>query len=159
MFREMRRNKQMLSDSESVEILEKGTSGVLAVYGDDSYPYAVPLSYVYKNGKIYFHSATTGHKLDAIRAHHKVSFCVIDQDQVVPEAFTSYFRSVIVFGTCRVIEDHEEKRRSLFELGEKYSPNMEGPLNEEIRKAFERLVMIELNIEHITGKAAKELIK
>ena len=80
MFREMRRKRQLLSDKESIEILENGTSGVLALLGDDEYPYAVPISYVYDNAKIYFHGAKTGHKIDAIRKCSKASFCVIEQD-------------------------------------------------------------------------------
>ena len=89
MFREMRRKKQQLSTKECVEILRKRTSGVLAVFGEDGYPYAVPISYVYEDGKIYFHSAKAGHKIDAIQQNSKVSFCIIDQDQVVPEKYTS----------------------------------------------------------------------
>ena len=72
-------------------------SGVLAAAGEDDYPYAVPLSYVYCDFKLYFHCAKEGHKLEAIARNPKVSFCVIDQDQVVPEKYTTYFRSVIVF--------------------------------------------------------------
>ena len=66
MFREMRRKKQALSQEACSVVLEKGTSGVLAVSGDNDYPYAVPLSYVYDGEKIYFHCAKSGHKLDAI---------------------------------------------------------------------------------------------
>ena len=85
MFREMRRKKQLLSEEACIAVLDRGTSGVLAVSGDDGYPYTVPLSYVYCDGKIYFHSAKSGHKIDAIKNSSKVSFCVIDQDKIVPE--------------------------------------------------------------------------
>ena len=71
MFRPMRRGKQLLPPEESIQILEQGTSGVLAVAGDAGYPYAVPLSYVYMDGKLYFHCAKSGHKLDAIRRNSK----------------------------------------------------------------------------------------
>jgi len=93
----------MLLTDEAVKILQSATSGVLAVCGDDGYPYAVPLSYVYADGKIYFHSALQGHKIDAIRSNPKVSFCVIDKDDIQPQEFTTYFRSVIVFGKARII--------------------------------------------------------
>ena len=89
MFRAMRRKRQQLSREEAEAILERGTSGVLAVAGDNGYPYAVPLSYVYQDGKLWFHCAKSGHKLDAVRREEKASFCVIDQDLVVPE--DSYF--------------------------------------------------------------------
>ena len=80
MFREMRRIKQLLPEDTAKEILARNTGGTLALLGDDDYPYAVPMSYVYADGKIYFHCAKEGHKIDAIRNHDKASFCVIDQD-------------------------------------------------------------------------------
>lgn len=112
MFREMRRKQQQLSPRENDEILRRCTSGVLAVAGDGGYPYAVPLSYVYQDGKLWFHGAVTGHKLDAVLQNDKVSFCVIDQDEVVPEKLTSAYRSVIVFGRARVLEDEAEIRQA-----------------------------------------------
>lgn len=105
----MRRKKQLLTEEESVAILEKMTSGVLAVLGDDDYPYAVPISYIYHEGKIYFHSALAGHKIDAISRHNKVSFCVIEKDEIVPEKFTTHFRSVIAFGKADFVDDEAEK--------------------------------------------------
>lgn len=98
MFREMRRKRQLLSEKESIDVLARGTAGVLALLGDDDYPYAVPISYVYNDSKLYFHGAKTGHKIDAIKECSKASFCVIDQDNIVPEEYTTYFRSVIAFG-------------------------------------------------------------
>ena len=88
MFRGMRRKRQLLSKKDSIAVLEKGTSGVLSLLGDNGYPYGVPISYVYADNKIFFHSAKDGHKIDAIRACEKASFCVIDQDKVVPEEYT-----------------------------------------------------------------------
>ena len=82
-------------------VLSRGSHGVLALAGDEGYPYAVPISYVYEGGKLYFHCAKSGHKLDAIARCPKASFCVVDQDQVVPQEYTTYFRSVIAFGTIR----------------------------------------------------------
>ena len=103
MFRAMRRKKQQLSPGACAEILRRGTSGVLAVAGDGGYPYAVPLSYVYDGQTVYFHSAKTGHKIDAVAREPRASFCVIDRDEVLPEAFTTAYRSVIVFGRVRVV--------------------------------------------------------
>ena len=84
MFREMRRKRQQLSDEECLAVLDRATSGVLSVLGDDGYPYGVPLSFVRLGRTLVFHSASTGHKIDAIAAYPKASFTVIDQDQVVP---------------------------------------------------------------------------
>lgn len=157
MFREMRRSRQQLSDAESMEILLRGTSGVLALAGDDGYPYAVPLSYVYREGVIWFHCAVTGHKLDALRRNDKVSFCVIDRDQVIPEKLTSAYRSVIVFGRTRVVEDEGEKRRAARWLGEKYDPDNRSDMDREIDETLPRMSVIRLDIEHMTGKEGRVL--
>jgi len=123
MFREMRRKGQALSAAECTAVLQRGSAGVLALAGDDGYPYAVPISYVYDGERLFFHSAGSGHKLDAIRRSPRASFCVIDRDQVVPEAYTTYFRSVIVFGAIRILEDAQEKRAAIEKLACKYAPD------------------------------------
>lgn len=153
----MRRVKQQLSHEACEEILARGTSGVLAVLGDDNYPYAVPLSYAYDAGKIYFHSALTGHKLDAIALEPKVSFCVIDRDEIHPEKYTTYFTSVIVFGRIRTILDPTEKERTAQLFAQRFCPNDQDGVDQEIATLRERFCMLELTIEHMTGKQAKEL--
>ena len=158
-FRSMRRKRQQLSEAESIEILRKSTSGTLALLGDNGYPYAVPISYVYAEGKLYFHSALSGHKVDAIRNCDKASFCVIDQDEVHPEKYTTYFRSVIAFGRIHIIEDEQEKLATARLLGDRYNPNQEEALQKEIEKGLSRMVMIRFDIEHLTGKEAIELVK
>lgn len=157
-MREMRRFKQALTRSECGEVLERGTSGVLAVTGDGGYPYAVPISYVWQDGKVYFHCAVAGHKLDAIRADSRVSFCVIDQDQVMPEEYTTYFRSVIIFGRARILEDPAEKRRAIEVLAQKYRPGFPEEMAAEIDGAWNRLCLVELTAEQVTGKQARELM-
>lgn len=160
MFRAMRRKRQQLSRAEAEAILERGTSGVLAVAGDDGYPYTVPLSYVYQDGKLWFHSAKSGHKLDAVRREEKASFCVIDQDQVVPEEYTSYFRSVIAFGTVRVLEGEGERRSAIEKLALKYAPeDSAGRRREAIDREWAPLCMLEMTVEHLTGKEAIELVR
>lgn len=159
MFREMRRKKQALPIEECEAVLRRGTSGVLAVLGDGGYPYTVPLSYVYDGEKIFFHCAKTGHKLDAIRRESKVSFCVLDADQVVPAEYTTYYRSVVAFGRARVLEDVSEKRKALEKLAEKYSPELERGRSLEIDKQFAGVCMVEIQIEHLTGKEAIELVR
>ena len=159
MFREMRRSKQRLPREVAVEILERNTSGVLALSGDEGYPYAVPMSYVYADGKIYFHSAKNGHKIDAIQRNEKASFCVIDQDQIVPEKYTTFFRSVIVFGRLRLVEDMEEMRRIAATLAMKYSADFKEGIPKEINASIRNMAVLELTIDHITAKEAIELIK
>lgn len=155
----MRRSRQQLSESEAIEILQKGTSGVLAVLGDEGYPYAVPLSYVYLDGKIIFHCAKTGHKMDAVLANNKASFCVIGEDKVVPEEYTTYFRSVIAFGKIRIVEDDDEKRKLVYDFTGKYSPGFEEERQKAIDKEFKPLCIMEMTIEYLTGKESIELVK
>lgn len=160
MFREMRRIKQQLPAGEAAAILDQGTSGVLAVLGDDGYPYTVPLSYVFQNGKIYFHCARTGHKLDAIAREDRVSFCVIDQDKVVSPEYTTYFRSAVVFGRARVVEDPDQLRQALTLLAEKYSADQGQARHHQVMdKELPHTAIIELTIEHMTGKEAIELVR
>ena len=121
-FREMRRKRQMLSAKESEEILRRMTNGTLALHGDGGYPYTVPVSYVYSDGRIYFHTATQGHKVDALMRNDKVSFCVVEQDDVKPAEFTTYFRSVIAFGRARILTDETEKRAALQLLADNIRP-------------------------------------
>lgn len=158
MFRAMRRKKQLLPGPETVAMLESCTSGVLAVHGDDGYPYAVPLSFVHEDGRLYFHAATQGHKLDALERSAKASFCVIAADDIVPEKFTTYFRSAIAFGQARVVTDDGEKRHGLMLLAEKYSPEYLDAAPAEIDADWKRTAVIALDIEHLTGKAAIELV-
>lgn len=158
-FRPMRRKRQLLSEAESIGILNQATSGVLALTGDAGYPYGVPISYVHCNGKLYFHSALSGHKIDAIRNSAKASFTVIATDDVRPKEFTTYFRSVVCFGKVHIIEDAEEKMRTLRLLSERYSPGDEEGLDNEIRKSFSHMCMICFDIEHMTGKEAIELVR
>ncbi|NCB93699.1 MAG: 5-nitroimidazole antibiotic resistance protein [Clostridia bacterium] len=160
MFREMRRSKQILTTDETIAILEKGKSGVLALLGDEDYPYAVPISYVYYDSKLYFHGAKNGHKIDAIKKYEKASFCVIDQDQIIPEEYTTYFRSVIAFGKIHIMEDENEIKKAITALAAKYHPTGNIQSHEAaITREWKPLCMIEFDIEHLTGKEAIELKK
>lgn len=158
-FREMRRKRQQLTESESISILENATSGTLALLGDGGYPYAVPISFVYHDGKLFFHSALSGHKVDAISHCDKASFCVIDQDEVHGEQYTTYFRSVIAFGRIHIIEDEKERLEAARLLGNHYNPNQDEALQKEIDKGLHRMLVLCLEIEHLTGKKAIELTK
>lgn len=158
-FRPMRRKRQQLTQEECEHILNKATSGTLALLGDGGYPYSLPISFVYHDGNIYFHSALTGHKVDAIRGYEKASFSIIDQDDVKPKEYTTYFRSVIAFGRIQVIEEEAEKMATLRLLGNRYNPDDEEALAAEIQKSGRGMCMIRLDIEHLTGKEAIEMVR
>ena len=164
MFREMRRKKQQISTTECVEILKRATSGVLGVRGDDGYPYTVPISFVYEEGEglgtINFHGAKTGHKIESIRKYDKVSFTVIDRDDVMPKERATKYCSVIVFGKARILETEEELRRSANALGAKYSKGFEDLYMKETEDTIRArsLCCVEINIDHMTGKIGRELL-
>lgn len=158
MFREMRRKLQQLPQEECERILREGKTAVLALAGDDGYPYAVPVNYVYDGGKIYFHCAKTGHKLDALRRCEKVSMCVVDRDDVAPERLATDYMSVIVFGRARILEDDEEIYRAVEVFGLKYNPDREA-VRREIRREWDALCCVEITVDHMTGKEGKELAR
>ncbi|MCR5264780.1 MAG: pyridoxamine 5'-phosphate oxidase family protein [Clostridiales bacterium] len=158
-FRPMRRSRQQLSDKECAGILSRCSSGVLACLGDGGYPYAVPLSYVWDGEKLYFHCAKSGHKLDAVRSCDKASFCVTDLDDVVPDKYTTRYRSVIVFGRVAEITDDDAKRAAIEKLADKYNPSAAAPYRDRFIDAeWAPLCMLCLTPEHITGKQARELM-
>lgn len=161
MFREMRRKNCVISESTAEKILREGDFGVLALAGDDDYPYAVPINYAFADGKIYFHSAKIGHKLDAMRRNDKVSFCVVDRHEVIAEEFTTYFTSAIAFGRIRIVEDNEDpdKLRGLELLADKYSSTASPERRAKELGRLSALVVPVMTIEHLTGKAARELVR
>ena len=161
MFREMRRKNCVISKETAEKILREGDYGVLALSGDDGYCYAVPINYAVEGNKIYFHSAKVGHKLDAIRNNDKVSFCVVDRHEVIAEEFTTYFSSAIAFGRIRIVEDNvdPDKLRGLELLADKYSSTASAERREKELSRLSALVVPVMTIEHLTGKAARELVK
>ena len=157
MERKMRRLRQLLNEADAKEILTNSTNGVLSLVGSDGEPYGVPISFVYdRDGHIYFHSAVKGHKMECIAADSRCSFCVIGQDMIVPEEFTSYFRSVIVSGTIHTVSDTDEIMKGLSLLCAKYSPGIDP--SAEISKCLSHVSVLRLNIDSMTGKEAIELV-
>lgn len=135
LFRPMRRKKQALSEEVNLSILKRNTAGVLSLLDTNGYTYGVPLSYVLIGNTIYFHGAKQGGKIEALRHHNQVSFTVVDQDLVVPEEYTTLYRSVIVFGRARIVTDPEEIGMSIRSLGRRYHPTgTEQLLEAEIAK-------------------------
>lgn len=157
MFREMRRRGQSLGEEECRRILEEGTHGVLALSGDDGYPYAVPISYALSGNCLIFHSAVFGHKIDSIHRSDKASFAVVECDDVVPEHYTTHYRSVIVFGRVRIAGD-DEKFSAIRVLARRYAPDdTEKHREEYIRASWDHLAVLVMDIEHVSGKESGEL--
>ena len=155
MFREMRRKKQQIPDNEAIAILENSKVGILAVNGDSGYPYTVPLNYMFYNGKIYFHGAKSGHKIDAIKNCDKVSFCVYDKGYRKENDWALNIKSVIVFGRVRFVEDQDTINQICTNMCDKFTDDKEYA-KVELSKCGSSVLCLEVNPEHITGKLVNE---
>lgn len=157
MFRDMRRFKQQISKEECFEVLRNTKRGVLSVTGDDGYPYGMPMNHWFceEDGKIYFHGAKEGHKIDAIGKCDKVSYCVFDEGYRKEGEWALNIKSVIIFGRIKPVEDEEKAKRICTELTIKFTEDREY-LEKEMKSAFSRTLCLELTPEHITGKLVNE---
>lgn len=157
MFRAMRRKKKEIRMEESKKLLHDARRGVLAVNGDNNYPYAVPVNYLYdeENQKIYFHGSRTGHKIDAIKACDKVCFTVFGNETIKEESWAPFVQSVVLFGRCHLIEDQQSSFALLKRFAMKFYPN-EAMVDEEMAASGRAAQMFEIEIEHWTGKEVQE---
>lgn len=156
----MRRKRQSLPEETCIEVLERGTSGVLALNDpEQGVPYQVPVNYGYRDGRLTFHGATVGHKVELLKADPRASFTVIDQDQIVPEQYTSWFRSVVCTGRLRLLTDPDERMDELMFMAERFWPDHEEHARAEIAGAFDHTAVLALDIETMSGKEAAELAR
>ena len=157
MFRPVRKKKNEISAEEARELLCSSRIGILAVNGDDGYPYAIPVNYYYdtENEKIFFHGSRVGHKVDALKKCDKVCFTVIGNETVKDEAWAPYVKSAVVFGRCRSIENREETLKTLKRFAMKYYPD-EQTADEEIARSAKAVRMFEITVEHVSGKEVQE---
>ncbi len=157
-FRPMRRFKQQLPDEECIEILTRGYRGFLSVIGEGGYPYSLPINFVYDSGHIYFHCAMSGHKLDAIRSCDKACFTILSEPVQEPDSWWFHVKSVICFGRISIISedsDNDERLSRLRQLGLKYFPK-DYDLEADLKRSGPRALVLDLKIEHMTGKRVKE---
>ena len=157
MFRKMRRFKQQITDAECIEILKNTKRGVLSLLGEDGYPYGIPIDHWYceEDGRIYFHGAKEGHKIDAIKACDKASYCVYDEGYRKEGEWALNIKSVVTFGRIRLVEDEDTARKICTELVRKFTDDQDY-LEKELKNAFPRVQCLELIPEHMTGKLVNE---
>lgn len=157
MFRKLARIKQQLPQAECIDIPKAEPRGVLSVLGDDGYPYGMPLNHYYceADGKIYFHSGKTGHKVDAIMREKKVSFCVCDQGVREDGDWALTFRSVIVFGKIEIVEDYDRIIEISRALSHKFTQD-EAYIADEVEKHGKHTLCFALVPEQICGKRVHE---
>ena len=152
MFREIRRRDKQMSEEDTLALLIRGEEGILGTIGDNGYPYTVVVNYVFYNGKVYFHCAKVGQKIDNIKENEKVSFSVYDSVKVVGEELNTKYQSLTLFGRAKVIET---SREILMELIKKYSDIPQEKANGMISKEIDITALVEIEIDHITGKIGK----
>jgi len=155
-FPTMRRKDRALSEEAAVQILKDGEYGILATCGEDGQPYGVPLSYVYHDGRIYFHGAKTGYKLDNLSCSPKSSFTVVGQTHVLQEAFSTAYRSAIAFGEVSQVEEAHQAE-ALMLLAEKYCYDNLTNAESYIQKMLGHVGVYCMEIQHLTGKARPEM--
>ena len=157
MFRALRRFKQQLTQEECVEILKTEVRGVLSVLGDDDYPYGIPIDFYYnqQDNKIYFHGAKEGHKIDSIKKHNKVSFCVFVKGNRLKDHWALHFKSVVVFGKIEIVEDFDKAMEICRNLSLKFTKDT-SEIDIMIQKYGKNVMCLELTPEHITGKTITE---
>jgi nitroimidazol reductase NimA-like FMN-containing flavoprotein (pyridoxamine 5'-phosphate oxidase superfamily) len=149
MFREMRRIKNKMDQEDAIKLLTSCDEGVLGTISTNGYPYTVPVNHVYYNDKIYFHSAKEGHKISNIEMNNKVSFTVFDNVKIISETFTTKYQSVVVFGRAKIIPGNKEV---LMELIRKYSSSFIKEGKQYVDKSFDTTILVEITIDHLTGK-------
>ncbi len=157
MFRKMRRWKQQVPEDICVEILMNTKRGVLSLIGEDGYPYGLPINHYYskEDGRLYFHGAKTGHKIDAIKACDKAGYCVYNEGFRKEGEWALNITSVIVFGRIRPVEDEATSLKICAGLTRKFTDD-EKYLEHEIKNYFHSVQCLELIPEHMTGKLVNE---
>ena len=157
MFRPQRRKNKVRGDDVAQNLLLHARRGVFAVNGDDGYPYAVPVNFLYDEAanRIYFHGSHEGHKADAVRRDDKVCFTVYGNETVKDEAWAPYLQSVVAFGRCRLLEHGDEAMAILKRLAMKYYID-ESLADSEIARAGKAARIYEIQIEHLTAKEIQE---
>ena len=156
MFRPMRRKERQLDDAAARQLLKTARRGVLAVCGDDGYPYAVPINYLYDEeaGKIYFHGASAGHKFESISRCDKVCFTVYGNESIKKESWAPFVQSVVVFGRCSLPAPSDKTAAEIFRFAQKYYPDDE--LIKKEMSAYAKAQLYVISIEHMTAKEIQE---
>ena len=157
MFRKIRRVKNEISVEEAKSLLHHNKRGALAVHGDLGYPYCIPINFYYdeEDNRIYFHSARSGHKIDAIKANDKVCFTTWDDGYLEEGDWAYHVSSCVVFGRACLVKDLDLARDRIRKFALKYYPGAQE-VDREIERSFQAVQMAAIDIEHISGKRVHE---
>lgn len=153
-MRSIRRSDREITAQEARTLLDSAEYGVLSTVGGDCQPYGVPLSYVHKNGGIYFHCAVSGQKLDNIESNPKVSFCVVGKTKVLPDKFATEYESAVAFGVASEVSG-SERHNALLWLLEKYCPDFIEDGKQYIEQKGHATRVFKIEIKHVSGKGRR----
>lgn len=156
MYRPLRRSTQQIDKDVALAYLRNAQEGILSTISiDNGYPYGIAVNHVVIDNVIYFHSANEGHKIDNIKSNPNVSFFVIVENDVIPETYTTHFKSVHVFGKASIVDDDKEKYKALYEIAKKFTGEYVKNADKEIQPSFKRTSIVRIDIEHMEGKQSK----
>lgn len=159
----MRRKEFNFNDIKKIEnMLNTIEYGVMAL--PDKIPYAVPISFCYKDNEIYFHGAPSGRKYEILKTNPKISFTASKVYSYIPSTFnnntmipTQFFFSVYIEGEVNLIDVNEAKKRKdiLYELVKKYEKDNSNLSIEHkmFEYAHKPMLVGVIKIENITAKA------
>lgn len=153
MFREMRRSDLELSKEEAVRVLAQCRYITLAMMGENGYPYSLPISFAYEDGRVFIHGHKSGHKVDALTRSDKVSFSAVLENEVNPAGFTVAYTSIVAFGWANQLEDSEKERAIHLILG-KYSADHKEKSLRVVKSLWDEFAAFQICIDHITGKSS-----
>jgi len=152
----MRRSEREITDKAVIEEILSQASVCRLGFAFDNIPYIVPVNYGYRENKIYIHSAPKGEKIELIKNCKTVCFEIELESEVMKDEiackWTTRYRSIIGYGTIKIITDKEGKTRGMDIIMAHYG----GPEKNTYNSSFERMVILELEIDRLTAKQAGE---
>ena len=150
-----RMKTHQLGETEINSLLATESVGRLATVNADGTPYITPVHYVYFNQKIYIHGLIRGQKMDNIAANPNICFEIDQFEKLIfpedesPCDVNTQYKSVIITGNARIVEDEKLKTDALNLIVEKYTPNLSGtPFGNSIKATS----VIEIEVKETTGK-------
>jgi nitroimidazol reductase NimA-like FMN-containing flavoprotein (pyridoxamine 5'-phosphate oxidase superfamily) len=149
-----RKDKEITEKVVLEEILLENEVGRLGT-AVNGVPYVVPMNYAYRDGRIYLHTHRDGKKVKDIEANPVVCF-EVDSGEIIegedPCNFSWRYQSIIATGKARIVTDDKERLEALKMISDKYSFGKGQRLGFEKVAPLKHLVVIEVQVESMTGK-------
>ncbi len=153
-FGEMKKSNKLMEEKDTYDALKKCTHITVSTKLENGYPYSIPVNHVYEDGKIYFHCAHEGLKVDAFKLDDKVCISAVETEEILASKFSTAFRSVTAFGKVSLVSDEEERIKALTALIKRFSPDFYDEGIKYIEKLKDKTALYSVKIKHITGKSS-----